>query len=49
MGSCIKISFSNESYKKGRIPSMLLNVYEFGMKKYSSQPIAALLERKDEL
>ena len=31
------------------IPSKFLNVYEFGMKKYSSQPIAALLERKAEL
>ena len=35
--------------KVGYVPSKFLNVYEFGMKKYSSQPIAALLERKDEL
>ena len=30
----------------GSIPSKSLNVYDIGMKMYTSQPITALLERK---
>ena len=35
--------------EKQSIPSKFLNVYDFGMKMYTSQPIKALLERKGEL
>ena len=34
---------------KYTVPSKSLNVYDFGMKMYTSQPIRALLERKAEL
>ena len=34
---------------KMEVPSKFLNVYNFGMKMYSSQPIKTFLERKTEL
>ena len=37
------------SILKGGIPSKFLNVYDFGMKMYTSKTIIALMVRKDEL
>ena len=34
---------------KGKIPPKSLNMYDFGMKMYSSQPIVAFIESKAEL
>ena len=34
------------SFKGTEVPSKFLNVYDFGMKTYSTHPITAFLERK---